>query len=212
MSIHQDRPFNTRYVIWNTVNAYGEDMRSTHRTAKCSYWYINRMHGIDEVGPTPNYAARQDLVDRGRCGPSRANDPALQGIKLWEMMDQVAKIYRPTEATLAHCVASLPIHETAATWREIVEGFCDDHLSTQGMITDWAIHAQSESEGKREILPHVHMLITTRVYDRTHADFGRRRQNWLRTSNACKSLADKWYPLVDLYPGAMGVPLRKLAA
>ncbi|RZL78326.1 MAG: hypothetical protein EOP66_07970 [Sphingomonas sp.] len=164
MSIHQDRPFNTRYVIWNTVNAYGEDMRSTHRTAKCSYWYINRMHGIDEVGPTPNYAARQDLVDRGRCGPSRANDPALQGIKLWEMMDQVAKIYRPTEATLAHCVASLPIHETAATWRE------------------------------------------------THADFGRRRQNWLRTPNACKSLADKWYPLVDLYPGAMGVPLRKLAA
>ncbi|WP_415644351.1 MobA/MobL family protein, partial [Sphingomonas antarctica] len=187
-------------------------MRSTHRTAKCSYWYINRMTGIDEVGPTPDYAARNDLVDRGRCGPSRANDPALDGIKLWELMDQVARINRPTEATLAHCVASLPIHETPATWRDIVEGFCEDHLASQGMVTDWAIHAQAEGEGERLILPHVHMLITTRGFDGSHVEFGKRRQNWLRTPAACKSLADKWYPLVGLYPQVMGVPLRTLAA
>ena len=38
------------------------------------------------------------------------------------------------------------------------------------------------------------------------------RQNWLRTPAARKSLADKWYPLVGLYPQVMGVPLRTLAA
>lgn len=211
MKLHQTRPFNTRFVIWNSINSCGEDMRSTHRTAKCSYWYINRMHGIDEVGPTPDYTARHDLVDQGRCAPRRANDPALDGIKLWDLMDQVVKTDRPTEATLAHCVASLPIHETPTVWQQLVQGFCEDHLVSQGMIVDWAIHAQDETADQRQILPHVHMLVTTRVFDRRQPDFGRRRQNWLRTPAACKSLADKWYSLVDLYPSRTGVSLLRTA-
>ena len=200
MHVHQSRPFNTTYVIWDPVKHNGEVQRAAHRTAKCSYWYIRREHGIDEVGPTPNYAARTDLIDTGRVGPARANDSALEGIKLWAAMDQAARTIRPSEATLAHCIGSLPIHETPATWRDLVEGFIEDHLASQGMVVDWAIHAQDEAPDQRQILPHVHMLVSTRCYDRTHLEFGRRRQTWLRTPKAAKALADKWYPLVGIYP------------
>lgn len=199
-SIHQARPFNTRYVVAAAASPHGDDQRTTHRTARCNYWYINRMVGIDAFGPTPDFAARTDLVDRGRVGPSRAQDPAIEGIRLWEMMDEVASVIRPGEATLAHCVASLPIHESPAAWRDLIHGFAEDHLASQGMICDWAIHAQDESEGRPRILPHAHLLITTRVYDRSHVDFGKRRQAWLRTPAATRSLAEKWYAASGLFP------------
>jgi hypothetical protein len=211
MHIHQARPFNTRFVIWSPATGAKDDTRSTHRTAKCSYWYIMRQHGIDEVGPTPNYAERQDLVDFGRIGPRRANDPALDGIRLWQAMDEAARSYRPNEATLAHCVGSLPIHEDPKTWRDMVEGFVEDHLASQGMVADWAVHAQEEGEGRRRILPHVHLLVTTRVYDRSLPEFGRRRQNWLRTPGACRSLAEKWYAHSGIYPPSGPVLLVEAA-
>lgn len=206
MHIHQSRPFNTSYVIWNPVSQGSEVTRAAHRTARCSYWYINRQHGIDDVGPTPNYAARNDLVDRGRVGPARANDPALDGIRLWAEMDKAARTIRPNEATLAHCIGSLPIHETPAVWRDMIEGFIEDHLASQGMVVDWAVHAQDETIDQRQILPHVHLLVTTRVYDRSHPEFGRRRQTWLRTPRAARALAERWYPLVGIYPPT-GQPL-----
>jgi hypothetical protein len=53
---HHLRPFNVRYVVWNPINARGQNMRSTHHTAKCSYCYIHRMHGIDDVGPMPDWS------------------------------------------------------------------------------------------------------------------------------------------------------------
>ncbi len=203
-SVHQARPFNTRYVVAAAAAAHGDDQRTTHRTAVCNYWYINRMDGHDAFGATPNFSARTDLVDRGRVGPSRAQDPAIEGVRLWEMMDGVAKVIRPGEATLAHCVASLPIHESPALWRDLIEGFAEDHLCSQGMVVDWAIHAQDEAPDRPRILPHVHLLISTRVYDRSHPDFGKRRQAWLRTPAAARSLAEKWYAASGLFPPIVG--------
>lgn len=206
MHIHQARPFNTRYVIASPISRHGDDLRTTHRTARCNYWYINRQDGVDEFGATPNFAARTDLVDRGRVGPARASDPALEGIRLWTSMDAVAQVVRPGEATLAHCVGSLPLHEDPAIWRDMVEGFIEDHLASQGMIADWAIHAQDEAPDRRVILPHAHLLISTRVYDRSHPEFGKRRQTWLRTPAAAKSLAEKWYALTGIFPPLVSEP------
>jgi hypothetical protein len=42
--------------------------------------------------------------------------------------------------------------------------------------------------------------VTTRVYDRSHPDFGKRRQTWLRTPASARALAEKWYALTGLYP------------
>lgn len=211
MHIHQARPFNTRYVIAGAVSPHADDLRTTHRTARCNYWYINRETGTDEFGPTPNFASRTDLVDRGRVGPARAKCPELDGIKLWETMDAVARVIRPSEATLAHSVASLPIAEGPAVWRDMIEGFIEDHLSSQGMVVDWAVHAQEESPDRRLILPHCHMLVTTRVYDRAHPDFGKRRQSWLRTPAAARSLAEKWYALSGIFPPLVAEPFANAA-
>lgn len=211
ISIHQSRPFNTRYAIWAPAGSVADEQRTTHRTAKCNYWYITRQHGIDEVGPVPNFATRTDLVAHGRVGPARANDPALDGVKLWALMDEVSRATRPGEATLAHCVASLPIHESASTWRDMVEGFIEDHLASQGMVVDWAIHAQDEAPGQRRILPHAHLLVTTRVYDRSHPEFGKRRQAWLRTPGSAKALAEKWYAVSGIYPPTLNMPLALAA-
>ena len=66
---------NTRYVVAAAASPHSDDQRTTHRTARCNYWYINRMVGSDVFGSTPDFAARTDLVDRGRVGPARAQDP-----------------------------------------------------------------------------------------------------------------------------------------
>lgn len=211
MHLHQVRPFNTRYVVAGAVSPHIGDLRTTHRTARCNYWYINREDGVDEFGPTPNFAARTDLVDRGRVGPARAKDRTLDGIKLWETMDAVARVIRPGEATLAHCVGSLPSAESPSVWRDMVEGFIEDHLATQGMVVDWAIHAQAEGPDRRLIPAHCHLLVTTRVYDRKHADFGKRRHTWLRTPAAAQSLAEKWYALTGIYPPLVSEPFASIA-
>ncbi|MBR0553765.1 MobA/MobL family protein [Stakelama marina] len=208
MSIHIHRPFNIRYVVWNPVNARGEDVRSTHRTGKCSYCYIHRLHGIDDVGPMPDWSHKQDLVMAGRCGPKRSQVPELEGVALWEKLDAAAKQMRPSEAIMAHCVGSLPEHEGEAVWREMVEGFLEDHIAAQGMVADWAVHYRVDRDDRPGVHPHAHMLITTRVYDPSSPEFGKRRQNWLRTPAACRSLAEKWYAITGIYPpGNMLMPI-----
>lgn len=199
-SLYTDRPFHTRYAVQQHGGRYTPELLRTHRTAKASWLYIHRKHGIDDFGPTPDWSLRTDLVAAGRCGPRRADDPSLDGIKLWIEADRHAARYRPDEPVCAHSVASLPLHEEVSGWRNLIEGFSEDHLSSQGMVVDWAIHHQAEGAGRREILPHVHMLITMRVFDSAHGDVGRIRQTWIRTERARKSLAEKWWAYSGMFP------------
>ena len=53
-------------------------------------------------------------------------------------------------------------------------------------------------QGRPAILPQVHMIITTRVYDSTHVDAGRVRQTWVRMDKARKSLIGKWWAQVGM--------------
>lgn len=202
--IHHARPFNVKYAIWEQTGRYPDQLR-THRTAKASWLYINRQHGVDDVGPTPNWATRDDLVASGRCGPQRSLDPALDGLGLWTMTDELARRIRPDEPVLAHAVGSLPMHEGKETWRNLIVGFCEDFLTAQGMVVDWAIHQRDARDGAPEILPHVHMLITTRIYDRSRVTNGQIQQTWLRTPAACKRLAEKWYERSGIYPSAHAI-------
>lgn len=192
-TLYYDRPFNIRYAIWEQSGRYGAELLRTHRTAKASALYISRQHGIDDVGPTPDWSLRDDLVGMGRVGPRRGQDRALDGMGLWLLADAHARLMRPDEPACAHAVASLPMGMDPAGWRNLIEGFAEDHLGSQGMICDWAIHSRPAGEGKREILPHAHMLITMRVFDRVSPDIGRIRQTWLRTEKSRKNMAERWW-------------------
>ena len=199
-TIHNIRPFNTRYVIRERSSRYTPELLRTHRTAQASYAYINRQNSVDEWGPTPNWASRSDLAAAGRCAPARAAGPKLSGIALWAQADENAARYRPDEPTIAHCVGSLPRHEDLTFWRNLIEGFAEDYLVARGMVVDWAIHHQAESDDQSEISPHVHLLITLRGYDPEHRDYGKVRQNWLRTDNSRKRLAERWWDRTGIVP------------
>lgn len=201
-TLYHTRPFNLRYAVWQHGDRYAADLLRTHRTAKASWLYIHRRHGIDDVGPTPDWSRRDDLVASGRCAPARGSDPALDGVALWTEADRHARVFRPDEPACAHAVGSLPLGESVEGWRNLIEGFCEDHLTTQGMIADWAIHHREERDDAPAILPHVHLLVTMRVYDRTHTDLGRVRQTWLRTDNARKRIAERWWAHTGMMPVA----------
>lgn len=198
--LYHTRPFNMRYVVWQASGRQARELLRTHRTAQASWLYINRLHGFDDVGPLPDWSQRDDLVAFGRCGPQRANDPTLDGANLWSQADRHGKIIRPDEPVCAHAVASLPLGDDAAGWRNLIEGFCEDHLTSQGMIVDWAIHCRDATDTEPEIMPHVHLLITMRVFDRMHHDWGRVRQTWVRTDKARKRMAERWWAHSGIYP------------
>lgn len=199
--LYHNRPFNVRYAVWQD-NGRFEGLRA-HRTAKASALYITRKHGIDDVGPTPDWSTRDDLVATGRVGPARANNTRLAGMGLWIEADRHARIIRPDEPTCAHAVGSLPQGMSVSEWKVLVTGFCEDHMATQGMTADWAIHQRAARDGAPEILPHVHLLITTRVYDPNSWATGTVRQNWLRTANARKAMGDRWMAATGIYPSEL---------
>lgn len=199
-SLYHDRPFNVRYAVHQHSGRYTPELLRTHRTARASWLYIHRQHGIDTFGPTPDWSRRDDLAAHGRSAPARANHPSLDGIGLWDEADRHAASIRPDEPVCAHAVGSLPIGEDVVGWRNLIEGFAEDHLTSQGMVVDWAIHHRAASDDKPEILPHVHMLIAMRVFDPVHPDLGRIRQNWVRTEKARKALAEKWWAYSGIAP------------
>jgi hypothetical protein len=139
-SLYHDRPFNIRYAVHQHSGRYTPELLRTHRTARASFHYITRKHGADLVGPTPDWSARDDLLASGRCAPARVDHPSLDGIGLWDQADAHAAVIRPDEPVCAHSVGSLPVGEGLAGWRNLIEGFCEDHLVAQGVVTDWAIH------------------------------------------------------------------------
>ncbi|WP_137787745.1 MobA/MobL family protein [Sphingomonas sp. 3P27F8] len=199
-SLYHDRPFHTRYAVQQHNGRYTPELLRTHRTARASWLYIHRKHGTDLVGPTPDWSVRDDLVATGRCAPARANNPSLDGLGLWDQADTHAARIRPDEPACAHSVGSLPIGGSVTEWQNLVEGFCEDFLTSQGMVADWAIHQRVADGDRPAILPHCHLLITMRSYDPANADVGRIRQNWLRSEKARKALAEKWWAYSGIAP------------
>ena len=200
MNIFEDRPFNIRYVVRQHSGSYVPELLRTHRTAAASWFYIHRQFGIDEFGPTQDWSKRDDLAAYGRCAPRRAVNPALDGLALWQQADRHASAMRPDEPTCIHAVGSLPPHEGLCEWRNLIIGFAEDHLVSRGMVTDWAIHHLPGGDEQKAIAPHVHLLITSRVFDPRSQDTGRIRQTWVRTDKVRKSLAEKWWERTGLYP------------
>lgn len=198
-SIHELRPFNLRYIVREGMGIHADEERRTHRTASCNYRYILRQNGVDEVGPTPDFAARGDLIDHGRCAPLAGLDKAYEGITIWEAADDASRVRRPELATAMHAVGSLPRNGDRRSWRALVEAFGEDHLASQGMVVDWGIHVMPDDNDGFTTPPHCHWLITSRTW-RGDRDPGRHQRSWLSTRPQVAGLADTWYALTGLYP------------
>ncbi|TPG10835.1 MobA/MobL family protein [Sphingomonas oligophenolica] len=207
MSIHQQRPFNVQHVVPDRANS-GEG-KPIERTAVANYLYVNRLDGIDRFGAMTRWSARTDLIAAGRVAPQRAEHPLLAGVGLWQAIDDVGQRIRPGESIMAHAVGSLPVNEDPEYWRQLVVGFAEDHFASQGMVLDFAIHYAAACADRPEILPHVHLLVTTRVFDPTSDRFGKRQQTWLRTPDACKAMADRWFAATGIYPPTGATPFGR---
>lgn len=198
--IHFARPFNLRYICRDSIGEGGVDMRATHHTAECNYLYITRRNGHDERGSTPDFAARAaDLVDTGRVAPLRAAKLPITGANLWRQADELSRERRPELATAMHVVLSLPAERNTAAWRNMVVGFCEDHIMSQGMIVDFGLHALAGSDDEWQVHPHAHLLITARAWDSTR-DPGRRPAGWFCREGQVRELAETWYGISGVYP------------
>jgi hypothetical protein len=199
-TIHQTRPFNLRYIVREAISIHGDNVRTTHRTAQCNFLYIMRQNGIDEFGPTPDFAARSgDLVDHGRLAPIRAIRSQPVGVELWKAADDQSRASRPELATAMHAVGSLPLDGNPISWRNHVVALCEDQFVRGGMIVDWAIHALADDKGGFAVSPHAHFLLTSRTFDRRRAA-GRWQPAWYTRSEHVRDLKAAWYKETGLHP------------
>lgn len=198
-TIQEHRPFNLRYIVREPGGIHGDDMRMLHRTASCNYRYIMRENGFDEFGPTPDFAARRDLFEHARRAPVAGLDKAYAAITIWEAADAASRERRPQLATAMHAVGSLPRDGDRHSRRAMVEAFGEDHLASQGMVADWAIHVAPDDANGVTTPPHCHWLITSRMW-RHDRDPGRHQKPWLSTKSQVDRLGEAWFALTGLYP------------
>ncbi len=175
-----------------------ELLRKTHRTAKASWLYINRLEGEDRFGPLPaSYMSKSgDLVASGRRHPLQKFPPQYRtGPLVWEEADAAAALH-PADAAGVHIVASLP-GMAPEQWCPLIERFLDDYLVVKGMIIDWAIHAKRDDDGGWATHPHVHMIVSSRRY-RNDMRKGQRQKTWLYNARQLDHAEDAWLTLTGL--------------
>lgn len=202
--IHQLVPLRIS-VIGGTLEAHnGEDFRATYRSAKANFLYTVRINGEDERGPTPDFAAKSaDLVDHGREAPTRGPGPSLEGVALWEAADRAARDHCPQHATAFHLIGTLPPDGDPASWRALIQNFCQTEFCMNGMIADWAIHALADDAGSWKIAPHVHIILTARGWRSGGGRRpGQRNIAWLSRETQHRALRQSWSDTTGIYPAS----------
>lgn len=197
-SIQERRPFNLRYIISEPGGIHPDDARTTFRTAACNYFYIVRQNGVDRYGPTPDFAARTDLVACGRQTPNPRKTVVSDGVAFWHSADDAADRHRPDLSTAMHAVGSLPADGDLRSWKLVIDTVCDE-LTARGMVVDWAIHAQPNDGAGGKIKPHVHLLLGSRTW-RDGSTFGHHNPAWLTKRADVERLKARWYALTGMFP------------
>lgn len=200
-TVHDVRPFNVRPVC-----AAGRSDQSatgpyaTHYTATASFLYMMRTPGSDHFGPVPDaYLAKDDLFRTGRFYPEHRMPPALKsGLALWSEADNAAAEIGAEEVSAIHIVGTLPLNVEPGRWPMLVKRYCFDHIVSQGMIVDWAIHAKADEDGWA-VRPHVHLLTTARFW-RANARKGDRQRAWFCSKDQMRAAEDAWLAITGLQP------------
>lgn len=199
-SIHDRRPFVIRPVSRNGWHlGQATDLRATYKMATANYLYIKRLDGADMIGDLPRFSMRKDLVDAGILLPGSAPVWAAEPGLVWHEID-AALMHKPEDLVSAwHTVMTLPQGGTDAEWRRLIELFAQQHLTSKGMICDWAIHALPAPGSGWLVRPHAHLLITACEWkhNRKHA---LQHPVWCRGEAARRRLESSWLFMAGLSP------------
>lgn len=201
-TVHDVQPFNVRPVCAaGRGNNSATGPYATHYTATASFLYITRTPGSDRFGRVPDaYLAKDDLLGTGRFHPEQRMPPKMKGgPALWTEADNAAAEVGPEEVSAIHIVASLPLNVEPGRWPMLVKRYCFDHIVSQGMIVDWAIHAKADGEGGWAVRPHIHMLATARFWRATTRK-GDRQRAWFCSKDQMRAAEDAWLAITGLQP------------
>lgn len=180
--ITERRPFSFYEILRHPVsNAQDpKSPRRTLRTALANALYIRRDRGEDDIGPTPDCSAKaHDLIASGRAQPSNGPAASLDGDALWSAADGATRITDSKECAAFHVVGALNPERSPAEWQEDVVTWCDQVITCNGMVADWAIH-QAGQVGEEGYVPaHAHRVVTARWY-KSRTQNGRRHAVWFR--------------------------------
>ena len=174
----------------------GQPERSTFRSAVANRLYITRDRGEDIFGSVDFTHKAGDLVRGERRGPDGCNAPGIAGIELWRRADAAAAADRPELAAAFHAIGWLPREVDEPTWKNMLQRFIDEQLVQNGMITDWAIHRRRNADGSWSIMPHAHLIITSRGW-RAKRSPGRRNLAWFGSRRTVQAAEDAWNHLLS---------------
>lgn len=118
---------------------YTLELLRTHRTAQSSWLYISLSNAV-------TVSTTSGRRPTGRVATTSSSQvvphPPGRTCRRWGewAVDAHVATLRPDEPACAHAVGSLPLGEGVAGWRNLVAGYSENHLVSQGMVCDWAIH------------------------------------------------------------------------
>lgn len=173
----------------------GQPDRSTFRSAVANRAYITRERGKDLFGSFDFTHKAGDLVHGRRRGPHGCSAPAIVGNELWRRADEAAAADRPELAAAFHAIGWLPAEMDEPAWKNLVHRFIDDQLVRNGMVTDWAIHRLRHADGSWAIMPHAHLIITSRGW-RAERSPGRRNLAWFGNRRSVDIAEAAWIDLL----------------
>ncbi len=167
----------------------------TFWSAVANVLYIQRQRGTDLFGPTPDLTAKlaqgNDLVAHCRRGPIGCDADALSGLALWDAADRATRADRPSTPVAHHLIGWLPTNATRDTWRDLTLQFLDVAVVANGMVAEWAIHALADDAGRWIKRPHLHIILTHRVW-RPGTRTGQPNAAWLGTPRHRQRMMDAW--------------------
>jgi MobA/MobL family len=136
-----------------------------------------------------------------RISKTRVPERLRSGLSLWQEADSAVAKLGPEEVVAAHLVGSLPEDYDPDAWDDKIAEWLDDQFVYRGMAVDYAVHALRHEDGSWKLRPHIHMLVTLRVW-RDDQYKGRRQRSWLMSRDHERGLEDAWADLTGLRPAA----------
>ncbi len=162
LPLHARRVVSIRPISAKGWAAMSGDRRATHASATASYHYITRTVGEDAHGRI-DFRHRDDLVAHGLELPANHPKWASEEGRIWRELDAATDAMPADTIRAWHVVVTLPGGADADDWIAMARDYAG-RIAAVGPAVAWAIHARVSDTDGWSIPPHVHLLVTTRVW------------------------------------------------